>query len=263
MDKYFKILEELPEGHNVTPEMARRLNIPEKLIPIITMAYKSGRIRGSNRGTLSKEDVASKIKTTKVSKDILELQGMKTSEDISNLLSKTRAKVNRRTAEQLKREFNVLNEVFTDEPIPKSWMATELRKVTSDTKQDWDMVIRSELKNNQLEGMAESIVNGSSVYSIDKEDTIVFKKPNPDACEHCKKHYLERDGITPKLFKLSELMANGTNIGRKVSEWRPTLAILHPHCQCDLHVMPKNATFDENGNMVIKPKSKGGDIVEL
>ena len=50
-------------------------------------------------------------------------------------------------------------------------------------------------------------------------------------CPHCRKLYLNTDG-TPKLFKLSELEANGTNIGLKPSEWKATISQAHPRCRC-------------------------------
>ena len=43
-----------------------------------------------------------------------------------------------------------------------------------------------------------------SSFAADKDEQLVYKRPNPDACQHCKRVYLT-DGITPRVFKLSDL----------------------------------------------------------
>lgn len=52
------------------------------------------------------------------------------------------------------------------------------------------------------------------------------------ACQYCVKAYLTGDiGSEPKIFTVQELQANGTNIGRKAAEYKPTFN-LHVHCRC-------------------------------
>ncbi|NLY08559.1 MAG: hypothetical protein GXZ11_01455 [Tissierellia bacterium] len=233
IDKYFKILETLPNGGKIDPKIAKKLGIPESIAPIIERAYKAGRLKGKSKGNIPLQDIENEIKKEMVPKTITQLQGYKTEEDLSHLLTKARAKYSRQTIDYLKRDMGVISTVFKDEPIPKEWIAQELRKITGDTKQDWDMVIRTELKNNDLEGMASAILDNKSPLSNDGAETRIFKQPNPDACKHCKRLYLEPNGLTPRVFKLGELMANGTNIGKKVADWQATLGTLHPHCYDD------------------------------
>ena len=64
-------------------------------------------------------------------------------------------------------------------------------------------------------------------------DPFVYKQPYKDACKYCKKAYLREDGF-PRIFRLSELRKNGTNIGKKVDELKPTLDPLHVNCRCPL-----------------------------
>lgn len=251
INKYFDILENLPAGKAIDPKIAKKLGIPNHLIPVITNAYKSGKIKANSKYNLTKEDYKSRVKIDDTNKDLLNLQAEQTKEDIVNLLGKNRARLTRTTTDYLKYKMNLIDTVFPNEKMPNNWYASELRKVTKDSRQDWDMVIRSELMNNRLEGEAKALLDGTSPYSNKKGETLVFKRPNPDACKHCKRLYLEKDGITPKVFKLTDLMANGNNIGLKVADWKPTLGIVHPHCQCQLSVMPDNMEF-KNGELTIK-----------
>jgi hypothetical protein len=48
-------------------------------------------------------------------------------------------------------------------------------------------------------------------------------------CEMCKKLYLGSDNH-PIIFKLEDLEANGTNVGRKQAQWLPVVGATHPHC---------------------------------
>lgn len=257
IDKYIDILQTLPVGGEIDEETAKKLGIPKKLKSYIDRAYKSGKLKGKTRARIKFTEAENHFDELNTKdNEFVKLFKFESEQDLSLLLEKQRTKLNRIAVEALKREMNLVETVFKDEPIPKTWLAGELRKVTGDTKQDWDMVIRTELVNSQQEGMARSILDGTSPYSNDREETMVFKRPNPDACKQCKKHYLERDGKTPKLFKLSELMANGTNYGKKVQDWKPTLSVMHPHCQCSLLVMPKGCVFNDNGEIVIDKKDR-------
>lgn len=60
---------------------------------------------------------------------------------------------------------------------------------------------------------------------------VVFRI-EPDACETCRR--LTMRGGIPRVFKKSTLLDNGSNRGRKQSEWRATIPPLHVNCKCTL-----------------------------
>jgi hypothetical protein len=83
----------------------------------------------------------------------------------------------------------------------------------------------------------------------------VAKIPKPDACDDCVRlHLTAGQGSRPRIFKLSELVENGTNRGLKRAEWRPVIGTIHPWCACMLVHVPSGWTFedepDEPGNFV-------------
>ena len=67
-------------------------------------------------------------------------------------------------------------------------------------------------------------------------------------CDYCRKFYLEPDGVTPKVYKMSELVANGSNYGRKAAEWTPTLGATHPNERCELVELPDGWGFEPGSN---------------
>lgn len=257
LDRYLKILNKVAKGGKIDPAIAKKLNIPVEIQPMLDRAFKKGQmeIRYDNidispeeAERLTKEISPSNNPIYKLTQDSVE-------EGIEYQLDKYKHKVSSTMIEYFKKDYSVIDEVFKEGKPKDSWLATELRNITKDFKQDWDMVVKTELINHKNEGIAEAIVKGESPYSNKGLETKVFKRPSPGACKHCSRLYLEADMKTPKVFLLSELMANGTNFGKKVDEWKPVVGVTHPHCQCMIEVLPDGCAFDENGKIVFERKS--------
>lgn len=105
-------------------------------------------------------------------------------------------------------------------------LASNLGHATNDWARDWRRIAATELQNAHQHGLATAIAHDFG------PDALVAKVPTDGACPKCRSLYLENG--RPKIFKLSDLMANGTNIGRKSKEWLPTIGAIHPWCKCTL-----------------------------
>lgn len=101
------------------------------------------------------------------------------------------------------------------EQIPRSqantWQkfASELHGKMDYKARDWQRVAYTELVDSQKQGAAHRKLEES------RSDGLVYKMPMPTACSQCKHLYLLPDGKTPKLFRLKDMLNNGTNIGCK------------------------------------------------
>lgn len=131
---------------------------------------------------------------------------------------------------------------------------------------------RTELWNRDLGRIADFVMHTAfdegRAFGIIKEggdDALVYKDVYPGACKHCISHYLTAGaGSAPKIFKISELKANGTNVGRKVTEYKPVIGPLHPWCRCTLMSVPRGFTIEDyskglwmwDGRQFIRDKSK-------
>lgn len=253
LDRYLKILSRTAKGGKIDPYIARKLKIPKDLQPMLDRAYKKGYMEVKyNNLNISPERAEELTKEIKPSNNpIYKLSQESVQDGLDYQLDKFRAKVSSTMVDYFKKDYAVIDEVFKDDRPRDSWLASELRKITGDTKQDWDMVVKTELINHKNEGITQAIIDGTSPYSNDGLETLVFKRPSPGACKHCTRLYLEKDLRTPKLFKLADLISNGTNYGKKTAEWLPVVGVTHPHCQCMIEIMPKGCKFDENGRIVI------------
>lgn len=115
----------------------------------------------------------------------------------------------------------------TAQAIARRETARELRSElgwrTGDWTRDWDRIARTEQQAALREGQADALRRRYG------PDVLVARIPMPDACAHCRELHLGPDG-QPRIFPLSVLTRNGTNVGRKVAEWRSTVGPVHPHC---------------------------------
>lgn len=125
-------------------------------------------------------------------------------------------------------------------------------------RRNWHRVAANELHAAREKGVVNSILEGEETYRrADGADSDVAIRPDYDACEDCKRLYLGADG-KPKIFKLSELMANeGSNY---IRPWRknarPVVPPLHPHCFCRIRYIPPGWGWNDKGRFTVVDSDK-------
>jgi hypothetical protein len=117
-------------------------------------------------------------------------------------------------------------------------IANEIAHKTGDWSRDFDRIVQYTSQTAYEAGKAAAMTRqyGDNIY--------VYKQVYEKACKHCVRLYLTSGvGSEPKIFKLSELIANGSNIGKKVADWKPTLDPIHPYCRCNLMYLSNSLNF--------------------
>lgn len=142
----------------------------------------------------------------------------------------------------------------TAEAISRRETAKQLKSrlgwATGDWTRDLDRIAVTEIQYAMNRGAADSYSEKHG------PDVSVYRLPAPDACPHCLRLHLGSDG-QPRIFKLSQLEANGTNVGKKARDWQPVIGPVHPHCSCSIHRLPAGWGFNEAGELV-----PGGELGE-
>lgn len=118
----------------------------------------------------------------------------------------------------------------------------KLAAVQNDWERDWNRVAITEKANALLRGQADALRKTDG-------DPEVFKRPQKNCCPYCRKFYIGPDGH-PRIFKLSSLEANGTNVGLKAAQWKAVLSTIHPGCLCVLSRVPPGWGFNANSDLV-------------
>lgn len=126
----------------------------------------------------------------------------------------------------------------------KTWrkVASDLGHATGDWARDFGRIAATEMQRAHQEGFAQGLRKREG----DDDVIMVAKIPNPDACKHCNRlHLTNGPGSAPRVFKLSELEENGSNVGRKAAEWKPVVGTVHPWCACELVHVPPGWGFEQ------------------
>lgn len=107
----------------------------------------------------------------------------------------------------------------------------KLRDAANDSGRDWHRVATTEISNVIGIGSTDRIVAKNRAKSMD--DVFVYRIAIIDAktCKYCKRFYIDADG-SPKVYKLSTLLSNGSNYGKKTADWAPVVVATHPNERC-------------------------------
>ena len=124
-------------------------------------------------------------------------------------------------------------------------LASDIGHKTGDWARDFKRIAATEKQKAMQEGQVAGLIERYG----DPDEVQVAKQPNPDACPHCKRLHLKSDG-TLRIFKLSELIDNGSNVGKKAPNWQATVGPVHPWCGCEIIQVPEGWGFDEDNNLV-------------
>lgn len=109
-------------------------------------------------------------------------------------------------------------------------IAAKISNQLNDWSRDWNRIVETEYQGVFNMGRVQSYMREG-----DGSNALIYFDVYPAACRHCIRLYLTAGiGSEPKLFTAEELIGNGTNIGRRVADWKPTIiTAVHPFCYDD------------------------------
>ena len=164
----------------------------------------------------------------------------KSRESIKSIVEDKKNKTHRAmlTALNEEREANMadnLKSIVNKESIKEAFEAEsidqikrKLRASSSEANRDWGRVASTE--SSEIVGAASANKIAEANPDKDWDDIYVYRIIVEDAatCQWCKKFYQDSDG-TPKIYKFTTLLANGSNYGKKKAAWLPVFGATHPN----------------------------------
>lgn len=159
------------------------------------------------------------------------------------------------SAEDIKNRANyetILRNELTEGVLNRKSVAEIIRELglkTGDWERDLGRLVETESHNAYETGRA------SEYFEKYGQDVEVYKDVYAGACKYCIEAYLTGGiGSEPKIFKLSSLQLNGTNIGRTPKDYLATLTSLHPHCRCTMNIFQKGFVWNSVMRIFSAPK---------
>lgn len=121
-----------------------------------------------------------------------------------------------------------------DELVKESTLGSlkqKLKDTSGDGTRDWTRVAITEMSNAIGIASVDRIISDN--VDSDLDEIYVFRITVKDAktCKWCRRFYDDKDG-SPKLYKLSTIMGNGSNYGKKTDSWEPVIGATHPNERC-------------------------------
>jgi len=152
------------------------------------------------------------------------------------------------------------NEDFTEALKNKSFSEIKQRfkDISEDGNRDWGRVVATEMSNLIGYGSVDKILKDGG----DPEETYVFRKIVGDikTCRWCRKFYGEN---TPKVYKLSTLLANGSNYGKLKEDWQAVVGATHPNTRTSQIIeIPVGYIPNSSGTLTFVGKEKFLEFIE-
>lgn len=113
----------------------------------------------------------------------------------------------------------------------KNKLKARLRDATGDAARDWDRIVSTEMSNAVSLGSTDRIVADNKDKLADEVYVYRIVVNDGALCKYCRAFYMDGDG-TPKVYKLSTLLSNGSNFGKKRADWKPVAVATHPNERC-------------------------------
>lgn len=124
---------------------------------------------------------------------------------------------------------DMMDELVKESTLGK--LKQKLRDTSGEANRDWLRIAITEISNAIGIASVDRIVSDNRDVKLG--DVFVYRIIVKDSktCKWCKRFYLDSDG-SPKLYKLSTLISNGSNYGKKTDSWLPVAGATHPFERC-------------------------------
>jgi len=162
--------------------------------------------------------------------------------DEEEIVSEADAELRQERLEQIR---EAVGETLATHQSPER-LAVDLMRRTGDWEHNWERIARTEIQAAFNDGI---VLNAMDTYG---RDARIARITEANACKSCVALFNDKDGV-PIVFPLGDILANGTNVGKKRSDWLASIYPLHPNCKCDTVVVPPGLVVDKSGRLV-KPK---------
>ncbi len=158
---------------------------------------------------------------------------------IETLKGKTTSAISERI-DGLAREARIAKE-----PIPEEKLNEVIQEELGKARSGMERIAASEATKTRNLGALMDISKKAAEVG-DKDPTVCFLVIKDNVtCKECLKIHLMPDGVTPRLWKLSEL-SGGYHVR---GENFPSILLLHPHCRCTMIMVPQGYGFDASGHL--------------
>jgi uncharacterized protein (DUF2267 family) len=139
----------------------------------------------------------------------------------------------------------VIREAILSGETPNIGVALEgaLTKVWGDVTSHVHTILDSEINTARNVSIMEGITQYNASIGVDDPVVFFVIVRDGNVCSECIRLHMMPDGVTPRVWKLSEV---GSGYHKK-GDPNPKIAGLHPHCRCVMTTLLPNFGFNSSG----------------
>lgn len=160
---------------------------------------------------------------------------------------------------------NLTREFESDQLVKESSLGAVRQRLRDTSKQgnrDWQRVALTEMSNAIGAGSVDRIVS----LNPDKELNTVYVYRvivgDDKTCKYCRRFYQDADG-SPKVYKLSTILGNGSNYGKKTDAWMPVVGATHPNTRTSQIIeLPPGWQVEPGGKMTFIGIDKWNEYIQ-
>lgn len=182
--------------------------------------------------------------TEKLALDSVKFQAYNDIKGLGNKISRDFSQVFIEVDSKMRSAYENLIREESEKAVALRKTAKELSSILKNKTLDWardfdriaDFIMHTALDS----GISQQILR---THGADAE---VYKDVYPGACKECIKAYLTGGiGSRPKIFKLKDILANVSNVGKKQADWLPVVGPHHPWCRCTIQYKFDDTVWDD------------------
>lgn len=128
-----------------------------------------------------------------------------------------------------------------------------LYEVMGEAQRDVQRIMETESTIHRNVSIMDGITRSNAAVGIDDPTVFFVTVRDSSRCDECTKLHVQPDGVTPRVWKMSEL---GSGYHKR-GDPTPKVGGLHPHCRCVLTTLLPGYGFNAGGK--VQYKSPGYD----
>lgn len=122
-------------------------------------------------------------------------------------------------------------------------LARDLADATGDYSHNWQRIAETELQGAFNEGV---VIAAGQTWG---QEARIARIPESGACDNCTRLFLDDSG-RPRIWTIAEIVANGTNVGKKAKDWLACVWPIHPRCRCSTISVPPGPYYVTAGGAI-------------
>jgi hypothetical protein len=166
-------------------------------------------------------------------------------ETASNYLEAQRHKAKANVVQAVQSHLDDVNSGIIDSDVIQAKLGGALAEIFGTAKHEVRRILDAETQKARSIGHLAGIDRVSSSLGIKDPAVFFVVKKDKELCDECRKLHLLDDGITPRVWKRSELGSGYHERG----DPNPKITGLHPNCRCSITMILPGFGFTSSGNI--------------